>query len=108
MSKNFQPYFVHIIFFKKPNKQIYTRAKELYFDATIFVFWFFIVYLPKKMETEKWSKAADSPLYFVHRGTVPKRRHVIVATYADNTAILAAHRDPETACRIFQRQLFDF
>ena len=44
-------------------KKIYNRAKELYCDATIFVFWFFIVYLPKKkMETEKWPKAADSPL----------------------------------------------
>ena len=42
---------------------MYNRAKELYFDATIFVFWFVIVYLPKKMETEKWPKAADSPLY---------------------------------------------
>ena len=29
---------------------MYNRAKELYCDSTIFVFWFFIVYLPKK----KW------------------------------------------------------
>ena len=62
MSKSFQVYFIHINFFKKPNKKIYNRAKELYCNATIFVFWFFIVYLPKKMETEKWPKAADSPL----------------------------------------------
>ena len=41
---------------------MYYRAKELQCDATIFVFWFFIVYLPKKMETEKWPKRADSPL----------------------------------------------
>ena len=46
--KNFQVYFIHIDFFKKPNKKIYNRAKELYYDAAIFVFWFFIVYLPKK------------------------------------------------------------
>ena len=38
--------------------------KELYCDATIIVIWFFIVYLPKKMETEKWPKAADSPLRY--------------------------------------------
>ena len=25
--------------------------------------WFFIVYLPKKMETEKWPKATDPPLF---------------------------------------------
>ena len=38
------------------------KAKELYCDATIF---FWILYYPpaqKKMETEKWPKAADSPL----------------------------------------------
>ena len=38
MPKNFQVYFIHINFFKKPNKKIYNRAKELYCDATIFVF----------------------------------------------------------------------
>ena len=69
MSKNFQVYFIHIIFFKKPNKKIYYRAKELYCDATIFVFWLFIVYLSKKMEIEKWPKAADSPRLFELVGT---------------------------------------
>ena len=38
MSKNCQVYFIRINFFKKPNKKIYNRAKELYCDATIFVF----------------------------------------------------------------------
>ena len=65
MSKNFQVYFINVNFFKKPNKKNYNRAKELYCDATIFVFWFFIVYLPKKMETEKWPKAADFLLYLI-------------------------------------------
>ena len=60
MSKNFQVYFIHINFFKKL-KKIYNRVKELYCDFTVFVFWFFIVYLPKKIKTEKWSKAANSP-----------------------------------------------
>ena len=41
---------------------MFNRGKELYCDATIFVFWFFIVYSPKKIKTEKWPKAADSPL----------------------------------------------
>ena len=64
MSKNFQIHFIYINIFKKQNKKIYNRVKELYCDATIFVFWFFIVYLPKEMETEKWPKAAGSPLPF--------------------------------------------
>ena len=38
MSKNFQVYFIHINFLKKPNKIFLNRAKELYCDATIFVF----------------------------------------------------------------------
>ena len=38
ISKNFQLYFIHINFFKKPNKKIYDRAKKLYCVATIFVF----------------------------------------------------------------------
>ena len=53
MSKDFQVYFMHINLFEKPNQKIYNIAKELYCDTTIFVFWFFIVNLPKKMETEK-------------------------------------------------------
>ena len=36
------------IFLRNQTKKIYNRAKELYCDATWFVFWFFIVYLPKK------------------------------------------------------------
>ena len=54
MSKNSQVYFIQIKFLKQPNKKIYNRAKKLYFDATIFVFWFFIVYLPKN---ENWKMA---------------------------------------------------
>ena len=48
MSKIFQVYLIQIIFCKKPNKKVYNRAEELYCDAIIFVFWFFIVYLLKK------------------------------------------------------------
>ena len=48
--KKISSYFIHIHSFKKPNIKIYNRAKELYCDATIFVFRFFIVYFPKK----KW------------------------------------------------------
>ena len=64
MAQNFQVYFIHINFSKKPYKKHYNRAKELlvYCDTTMFVFRFFITYLPKKMETEKWPNAADSPL----------------------------------------------
>ena len=38
------------------------HSRSLDCDANIFVFRFSIVYLPKKMETEKYHKAADSPL----------------------------------------------
>ena len=38
MLKKFQGHFIHINFFKKPNKKIYNRAKELYYDATIFIY----------------------------------------------------------------------
>ena len=63
--KNFHVYFIHIIFFKKPNKKIYNRAKELYCDATIFVFLLFIVNLPKKNGNWKMAQiAADSPLHW--------------------------------------------
>ena len=62
MSKNVQVYFIHINFFKKPYKEIYNRAKDLYCDATIFVFASLLSTCPKKMETAKWPKAADSPL----------------------------------------------
>ena len=42
-------------FFKNQIKKSYNRAKELYCDATIFVFY-------SLLSTEKWPKAADSPL----------------------------------------------
>ena len=51
MLRNFQVYFMHINFFNNPKKKNYNRAKKLYCNATIFVFWFFIVYLAKK----KWN-----------------------------------------------------
>ena len=38
ISKNFQVYFINIHFLRNPMKKIYNRAKELYCDATIFVF----------------------------------------------------------------------
>ena len=56
MSKKFQVYFIHISFFRKPDKKIYNRAKESYCAASMFVFRFFIVYLPKK----KW-KLKNNP-----------------------------------------------
>ena len=48
-----------------------------------------------------------SVLYTLYAGDLPIRRNVIVATYADDTAILAAHQDSEIASRILQRQLSD-
>ena len=40
---------------------MYNRAKELYCDATIFVFWYFIVYLPKK--SGNWKMAQGCPTF---------------------------------------------
>ena len=51
MSKNFQVHFIHVIFLRR--KKNYNRAKQLYCDATIIIFRFFIVQFPKKMKTEK-------------------------------------------------------
>ena len=57
MSENFQVYFIHINFFKKPNKKIYKfKAKQLYCDTTIFVF--FILYCllaQKKWKLKKYT-----------------------------------------------------
>ena len=67
-SKNFQVYFIHIIFFKQPSKKIDNRAEELYCNATIYIF-FLIIYCPKKMETDKWLKG----LYLVR---ILKKRYL--------------------------------
>ena len=57
ITKNFQIYFIHINCFKKPNRknlQSYTAMLlYLYFDSLLSP-------CPKKLETEKWPKAADS------------------------------------------------
>ena len=44
-------------------------------------------------------------LYTLYTADLLIRRDVTVATYEDDTAILAAHQDPEIASRILQRQL---
>ena len=46
-------------------------------------------------------------LYTLYTTDLPIRRDVIVATYADDSTILAAHQDPEIASRILQTQLSD-
>ena len=62
MSKKFQVYFIHINFFKKPKKKLKIEPKSytamllyLFFDSLLST-------CPKKMETEKWPKAAHSSL----------------------------------------------
>ena len=52
MSKKLSSLLYTYKFFLNQIKQISNRI----------IFWFFIVSMPKKMETEKWPKAADSPL----------------------------------------------
>ena len=52
-------------FFKEPKKKKLQWAKELYCDATIFVIWFFIVYLPKKYGNLKMANGPTFPYLFV-------------------------------------------
>ena len=62
MSKNFQVYFIHINFFKKPNNTFLE-----YCDATIFVFWFFIDCLPKENGNCKMAQGcrlSSTPFFF--------------------------------------------
>ena len=66
MLTNFQVYFVRVNVFKKTNKKIYNRAKELYCDATIFVFRFVIVYSSKKNGNWKIVQGCRlSPTHFI-------------------------------------------
>ena len=44
--------------------------------------------------------------YTIYTADLPIRRAVTVATYADDTAILSVHQDPEIASKILQRQFF--
>ena len=63
MSKNFQIYFIHINFFKKPYKIITTEPKS-YTAMLLYLFFYSLLSTcPKKLETVKWPKAADSPLH---------------------------------------------
>ena len=62
MSKNFQVYLTHINFLRNETKKFTIEPKNytamllyLFFDSLSST-------CQKKMETEKWSKAADSPL----------------------------------------------
>ena len=63
MSKNFQLYFIHINFFKKPNKKKFTIEPKSYTAMLLYLFFDSLLSTClKKMEMEKWAKAAESPL----------------------------------------------
>ena len=63
MSTNSQLYFIHINFYKKPNKKKCTIEPKIYTAMLLYLFFDSLLSTyPKKMETEKWPKAADSPL----------------------------------------------
>ena len=64
-TNNFQVYFIHINSFKTPNKKNLQWSQRVILRCYYICFLFFIVYLPIKMETEKWPKAVDSPLICV-------------------------------------------
>ena len=64
MSKIFQVYFVHINLFEKPNKEKFTIEPKSYTAMLLYLFFDSLLSTcPKKMETEKWPKLVDSPLY---------------------------------------------
>ena len=71
------------IFFKAPNKKFLNRAKELYCDTTIFVFWFSIVYLPKKNGNWKMAQGCwRSPnSFFVNEHTCKKKKSIWQPTW---------------------------
>ena len=56
--------FTHINFFKKPNKKIYNKAKELHCDVTTFFIWFFIFYFPKKCKLKNGPSLPTLPYIF--------------------------------------------
>ena len=60
MPKNFTSYINSL---RNQTKKIYNTAIELYWDVTIFVFRFFIVYFPKNIDNKKWPNAADFSLH---------------------------------------------
>ena len=62
MATKFQVYFVHILFLRNPTKKFTIEPKSY---TAMLLYSFFDSLLsscPKKMETKKWPKAADSPL----------------------------------------------
>ena len=60
--KKFQVYFIHINFFKKPNNKCTIEPKS-YSAMLLYLFLdSLLCTCPRKMETEKWPNAADSPL----------------------------------------------
>ena len=59
--KKCQVYFIHINFFKKPNKKNTIEPKS-YSAMLLYLFFDSLLSTCKKMDTEKWPKAADSPL----------------------------------------------
>ena len=61
VSKNF--HLKHVHFLRNDTKKICNRGKELYYDATIFVFDSSLSPYQDKIGIEKWPKAADSPLF---------------------------------------------
>ena len=61
MSKKFPVYFIHINYFKKPNKQIYNRAEELYCDATIFFLILYCLLAQKKWKLKNGPRLPSLP-----------------------------------------------
>ena len=64
ISKYFEVYFIQIHFFKKPNKKKLTTEPKSYTAIILYVFFDSLLSIcPKKIKTERWPKADDSPLH---------------------------------------------
>ena len=60
--------FIHINFFKKPNKKFTIIELKSYTAMLLYLFFDFLLSTcPKKMATEKSPKAADSPLLILQK-----------------------------------------
>ena len=61
--KKFSSLLYKYIFFQETKQKKFTIELKSYTSMLLYLFFLLsIVYVPKKMETEKWPKAADSPL----------------------------------------------
>ena len=85
MSKNFQVHFIHIKFFQETKlKKRFTIEPTSYTAMLLYLFFGSLLStFPKKRETEKWPKAADSPLFYEITRFVLNNSQTVVMQFAN-------------------------